>query len=221
MLWDSALIHAFAWARFHTTLRLIQPPTAPEICGWLSVSGPSPSLSAIFVVLGPRGCTQAHQLIEQSEHQDRSWPCLTQLTRWETWGVSTGVMLLQQLTARGSREQGQPVLALSPAALPSPTGWCWCSWSYAAGQSDLIQQKFNVTTKQKTKKIYTLWWEWFSHWSQYAACKHHCWCQGTCRNTLEKQRGEQESKVWCQILSYRDWKINIFFQLLDLTFGKL
>lgn len=82
---------------------------------------------------------------------------LTQLTRWETWGMSTGVMLLQQLTARGSREQGQPVLALSPAALPSPTGWCWCSWSYAAGQSDLIQQKFNVTTKQKTKKnIYTL-----------------------------------------------------------------
>lgn len=215
-LWDSALIRASTRARFHTTLRLIQPPTAPEICGWLSVSGPSPSLSAIFIVLGPRGCTQAHQLIRQSEHQDRSWPWLTQLTRWETRGGRTGEMVLQQKTARGSGDRGQPALALPPAALPSPMGWCWRSWSYAAGQNDPIQQKYNVTTNQKIKQIYTLMGMVPSLVS-VRSLQTPLLVPGSMReHSAGEQKEEQESMVWCQTLSYRDWKINIFSNFWSL-----
>lgn len=57
---------------------------------------------------------------------------------------------LTEAHIRGRGHWCQVVLPLPPAALPSPSCWCQCSWNYAVGQMrNLIQLKANMTLKQK------------------------------------------------------------------------
>lgn len=148
--WAGAWIRAFMQVQFHTTpiLTHCQPerkgPALPRL-----------STVSIFQWVPCAGTTglythRSAQWVTWAPGQQLVLVTLPWLVWWETQVGSTCPEDSQNLTSRGRGHWCQVVLPLPPAALPSPSCWCQCSWNYAVGQMrNLIQLKANMTLKQK------------------------------------------------------------------------
>lgn len=209
---------ASAWARFHTTPSLTQPPTAPES------SVPALHLLPIAVhfprfpcagTVWPHADTLPRQ-VTAAPGQELVPVTLPWSAWWDTWAGSARPAAWQQLATRGSSDWCRPLLPPPSAALPSPSCWCQCSWSYAGGQvRNLTQLKADVTIKQKNKHRYAAMGIVPSPGS---ACSLQ-----TPLLALGGQRraGKQGRMSIYTVVSLQGLKNRNFFHLLLLTFGKL